>query len=378
MTSLSDWALYKCSNLSKAVFAEGSKLASVGMNAFDNCSSLASVEFPSGVTSISWNAFAHCGSLKDLYLPDGVAWIGGGSGYDFSKESTVTLSVARGTYAERWAKDHNVRYTSREPEETITVSSGSSSATSVDDQNKVSEKLVAKSDRTDVTMEGYDPSDSNAIDKGGKASGEKAGVENKQGNEQEVAPNQGRCGEAVTWSLDESGNLIIDGNGKMYDYSDDRPAPWAELSKRIVSIHIGPKVETVGAYAFAGLDKVKAVAFDDGSELTEIHDFAFSGCKTLREIELPKKVAKIGQGAFERCENLEIVGLPESVTSIGEVLVEQESKQPTAGQASVDAFAGSPLVKVEAEKVFARSQFPSWYNASTPSTLFNRGDGVEA
>ena len=279
----------------------------------------------------------------------------------------MTLSVARGTYAERWAKDHNVRYTSREPEETITVSSGSSSATSVDDQNKVSEKLVAKSDRTDVTMEGYDPSDSNAIDKGGKASGEKAGVENKQGNEQEVAPNQGRCGEAVTWSLDESGNLIIDGNGKMYDYSDDRPAPWAELSKRIVSIHIGPKVETVGAYAFAGLDKVKAVAFDDGSELTEIHDFAFSGCKTLREIELPKKVAKIGQGAFERCENLEIVGLPESVTSIGEVLVEQESKQPTAGQASVDAFAGSPLVKVEAEKVFARSQFPSWYNMSARS-----------
>ena len=278
----------------------------------------------------------------------------------------MTLSVARGTYAERWAKDHNVRYTSREPEETITVSSGSSSATSVDDQNKVSEKLVAKSDRTDVTMEGYDPSDSNAIDKGGKASGEKAGVENKQGNEQEVAPNQGRCGEAVTWSLDESGNLIIDGNGKMYDYSDDRPAPWAELSKRIVSIHIGPKVETVGAYAFAGLDKVKAVAFDDGSELTEIHDFAFSGCKTLREIELPKKVAKIGQGAFERCENLEIVGLPESVISIGEVLVEQESKQPTAGQASVDAFAGSPLVKVEAEKVFARSQFPSWYNHNFP------------
>lgn len=31
-----------------------------------------------------------------------------------------------------------------------------------------------------------------------------------------------------------------------------------------------------------------------------------------------------------------------------------------------------------AAQVFARSQFPSWYNASTPSTLFNRGDGVEA
>mgnify|MGYP001766569240 CR=1 FL=1 len=53
MASLSDWALYKCSNLSKAVFAEGSKLASVGMNAFDNCSSLASVELPGSVNSLS-------------------------------------------------------------------------------------------------------------------------------------------------------------------------------------------------------------------------------------------------------------------------------------------------------------------------------------
>ena len=237
------------------------------------------------------------------------------------------------------------------------MSSDTSSATSVDDQNKVSEKLAAKSSRTDVTTEGYSSSDSNATDKEGKASGEKAGVENKQGSEQEVAPKQGRCGEAVTWSLDESGTLIIDGHGKMDDYSDDRPAPWAELSNSIVSIHIGPKVETVGAYAFAGLDKAKAVTFDDGSELMEIHDFAFSGCKTLREIELPNKVARIGQGAFERCENLEIVGLPESVTSIGEVLVEQESKQPTAGQAPVDAFAGSPLVKVEAEKGSYASQY---------------------
>ena len=30
------------------------------------------------------------------------------------------------------------------------------------------------------------------------------------------------------------------------------------------------------------------------------------------------------------------------------------------------------------QDVFARPQFPSWYNASTPSTLFNRGDGAEA
>jgi hypothetical protein len=134
----------------------------------------------------------------------------------------------------------------------------------------------------------------------------------------------------------------------MTDYSEKSSAPWDELAQDIVSIHVGAKVETIGAYAFSGLEKVESVTFDDESELTEIRDFAFSGCKALKTVELPKKLEKIGQGAFEKCEKLELVKLQESVTSIGEVLVEQDTDQAANEQQPVDAFADSLLVKIEA------------------------------
>ncbi|WP_160327058.1 leucine-rich repeat protein [Tractidigestivibacter scatoligenes] len=346
VTSLSDWAVYHCSNLQKVVFAEGSKLTSVGMNAFDGCTSLASVELPSGVTSISWNAFAHCGSLTDLYLPDGVAWIGGGSGYDFTKESTVTLSVARGTYAEQWAKDHNVRYTSREPQAIASLET-TSSAQSTEEKLNASEDVAAETSSTDTVATDSASSDAGTVEDEGNASAEEGNAE-QESADLRVDAKQGSCGEALTWSLDDDGTLTIDGDGKMTDYSEKSSAPWDELAQDIVSIHVGAKVETIGAYAFSGLEKVESVTFDDESELTEIRDFAFSGCKALKTVELPKKLEKIGQGAFEKCEKLELVKLQESVTSIGEVLVEQDTDQAANEQQPVDAFADSLLVKIEA------------------------------
>ena len=55
--------------ISKVVFEEGSKLTSVGNNAFKGCTNLKSIEFPEGVKTIGDGVFDGCTALTDIVLP---------------------------------------------------------------------------------------------------------------------------------------------------------------------------------------------------------------------------------------------------------------------------------------------------------------------
>lgn len=50
--------------------------------------------------------------------------------------------------------------------------------------------------------------------------------------------------------------------------------------------------------------------------VTEIGDFAFEYCTTLKSVRIPDSVTKIGYRAFRNCSKLESVEIPSSVTSI--------------------------------------------------------------
>ena len=49
---------------------------------FRQCSSLAAIEIPDGVTSIESSTFESCTSLTSVTIPDSVVYIDGGSFYD--------------------------------------------------------------------------------------------------------------------------------------------------------------------------------------------------------------------------------------------------------------------------------------------------------
>ena len=52
----------------------------------------------------------------------------------------------------------------------------------------------------------------------------------------------------------------------------------------------------------------------DGIAVTEIGNFAFSGCKKLKSITIPVGVTELGCGVFQSCSGLQNVEIPDGVT----------------------------------------------------------------
>ena len=77
-----------------------------------------------------------------------------------------------------------------------------------------------------------------------------------------------------------------------------------------------------GTYAIAvgtntNLESLTIPRMHNGKMVTQIADHSFSGCKNLKQINLPDTIKMIGLGAFLRCSSLNSINIPESVTSIG-------------------------------------------------------------
>ena len=105
--------------------------------------------------------------------------------------------------------------------------------------------------------------------------------------------------------------------------------------KGIKSIVLPESVETVSSKAFAGctqlqeinLDQVRIIeanAFDDTDlinacipNVESIGNYAFDGCKKIKNIIFSDKITNIGEGAFRDCTSLSTLTLPVSVKSIG-------------------------------------------------------------
>ena len=95
----------------------------------------------------------------------------------------------------------------------------------------------------------------------------------------------GRCGDSITWTLDDSGNLTLSGSGEMWNngYGD---SPFKDYEIRKATVKYG---------------------------ITSIGESAFSGCSGLTELTLPASVASIGDGAFICCSDLS------KITSLAEI-----------------------------------------------------------
>ena len=110
----------------------------------------------------------------------------------------------------------------------------------------------------------------------------------------------GRCGDSITWTLDDSGNLTLSGSGEMWNNGyDDSPFKDYEIRKATVKYGIA----SIGESAFLGCRGMTELTLPNS--VTSIGDCAFYGCSGLTELILPNSVRSIGDIAFTYCSGLE-------------------------------------------------------------------------
>ncbi len=123
----------------------------------------------------------------------------------------------------------------------------------------------------------------------------------------------GRCGDSITWTLDDSGNLTLSGSGEMWNYGYDT-SPFKDYEIRKATVEYG--ITSIGESAFLGCRGMTELTLPNS--VTSIGDCAFYGCSGLTELTLPNIVTSIGDCAFYGCSGLTELTLPNSVRSIGD------------------------------------------------------------
>ena len=130
----------------------------------------------------------------------------------------------------------------------------------------------------------------------------------------------GKCGDNLTWTIDNNEVLTISGTGRIPDYNDsssggNNTAPWYGYAYQIKKVVLGSGVQNIGNDAFADCYGMTDITIPDG--VTSIGDSAFDGCSALTEISIPGTVCSIGDSAFQGCYALTKVIIPDTVSSIG-------------------------------------------------------------
>lgn len=88
----------------------------------------------------------------------------------------------------------------------------------------------------------------------------------------------------------ENGRLTIYNENMMMDYARAEDTPWYGSRDEITYILTQYGVKKISSYAFADCNKVAEVYI--GDEITEIGDYAFSGCSSLKKITFVGTMAK--------------------------------------------------------------------------------------
>lgn len=256
VTSIDDRAFSSCHSLNKVVIYENS-VKTIGMAAFEYCSSLADIVLPEGVTTIARSAFWGCSSLSRIDLPEGVTTIGHSAFYGCEKLSSVKLPNSL-TTIEGFAF------------------SGCNGLTITIPDNVESMSMLTFSDCTglDITIPGR------FLTK----------IENPIGS---------NCKDVRV--------TIAEGTTVIEEYAfQKRPG--------IVSVTIPESVTSIGHAAFWQCSGLTDIIIP--SSVTEIGDDAFSKCTNLTNVTLPDGLTFIGEGVFNGCTKLSEINIPKKITAI--------------------------------------------------------------
>ena len=242
-------AFENCSSLTTISFGQNSKVTSIGSRAFSKCASLTSLNIPSTVTEIGDFAFADCKKVESVSLPKGLELIGVGAFKNWSKLNTVNIDADNENYK---------------------VVDGA--VLSGDGKNLIF--YIAGSEAKSYSVP--------------------EGVENIYSYAFSGAHNV----ETVTFS-----NTVKQlSEGLFYDCT------------KLTSISLPSGVSTIPYSMFENCKKLETVA--NIASITVIEGRAFKDCKVLKTAPINENITEIGENAFEGCAAITEVTIPSSITEI--------------------------------------------------------------
>lgn len=325
VTSIDDRAFSSCHSLNKVVIYENS-VKTIGMAAFEYCSSLADIVLPEGVTTIARSAFWGCSSLSRIDLPEGVTTIGHSAFYGCEKLSSVKLPNSL-TTIEGFAF------------------SGCNGLTITIPDNVESMSMLTFSDCTglDITIPGRfltkieNPIGSNCKDvrvtiAEGTTVIEEYAFQKRPGIVSVTIPESvTSIGHAAFWQCSGLTDIIIPSS--VTEIGDDAFSKCTNLTnvtlpdgltfigegvfyecKGLVSVVIPNSVKSIEYEAFNGCSALKSIVLPEG--MTLIKKWTFADCSSLVDVTLPSTMTTLEYGAFENCTSLRSVTIPNSVNTV--------------------------------------------------------------
>lgn len=283
LTSIDHNAFKHCDTITNIVLP--TCINRIGDHAFEQCKALKHLELPDSVTIIGDKAFSGCEELNEINIPEKVSYIGVGAFYGCYKLTDIYVSKT------------NKRYEYK-------------SGVLFDNVDKTLLRYIhtKHQDGFFTTPEGVVHIGNYAFD------GCKGLIS--------VIVNEGctdlgersftRCEDLKTISLPSSINnltfnafdecntleeIVVDKQNKTYNTR--HGVLYSKDMKRLVLC-----------------PKSKKSPFFFPSCVETISDGAFSGCKNLKSVILPKNTNRIGAKAFCDCENLEVIDIPNSLKRI--------------------------------------------------------------
>lgn len=325
VTSIGSSAFYDCKGLTNVTI--GNSVTSIGYQAFAACEGLTSVTIPNSVTSIGESAFENCTGLTSVTIPSSVSKIGPGIFASCDKLTSINVNASNSFFTSEegilFSKDKKILYqypagkastTYYIPNSVTKIESsafeGCTGLTSVTIPNSVtsigSSAFHDCKGMTNVTI-------GNSVKEIGNIA-----FLGCTGLTSVTIPKSvtkiGKSAFAVTYITTVIYNAE-DCQISEFDYTGD-----PVFDSKVKSVTIGKDVKKIPDCMFYKCSGLESLTFEYPSSLESIGDWAFNGCTSLVNVEIPGSVTTLQYCAFYDCSGLENITFqtPSSLATIGE------------------------------------------------------------